>query len=262
MLRCYPFYLALLLLALCAPAQAQQDRRYQIDVVVYANTDSAANTAETWPDNLHLRYPRDWENLQASGSGEHLSRVTNPHPSFSKALSSLRLSSRYRILTQESWIQDLQPRSRAPAILLRGGRVVGEHHELEGYIRIALERYLYAETDLWLSRFGSNGGNYYLPRQPYREAQQDLLFDEELRDQSFENSPEYAEFLRQNPQLLQADNTPPLGAEPVERIVVMKQQRRMRSDELHYIDHPLMGLLIIISKPQALAVIDDSAGQQ
>jgi hypothetical protein len=33
----------------------------------------------------------------------------------------------------------------------------------------------------------------------------------------------------------------------VERTVNIKQRRRMRSNELHYIDHPLLGLLIKIS---------------
>ena len=63
------------------------------------------------------------------------------------------------------------------------------------------------------------------------------------------------------------DNAPsqpviPVGAEPVERIVVMSEERRMRSDELHYIDNPLFGLLIMISKPQTSTVAEDTLSQQ
>lgn len=254
--------LALILLAfsLTAPLQAQADNRYQVDLVVYANNDPGANQAESWPDNLHLRYPRDWRSLKAGGDG-HLNTVSTQHPRFAKALRSLQLSSRYRILTQQSWIQDLKPRRNAPAILIRGGREYGEHYELEGYIRIALERYLYAQPMLWLSRFGERSGNYYLPRHPYRQPPEQ---DSGFIDESFENSAEYAEFLRQNPQLQDADpaNSIPAGAEPVERIVVMDQERRMRSEELHYIDHPLFGLLIMISKPQSSAVADNGLGEQ
>ncbi len=256
--RIYQLCIALLLTSLSVAAHAQAGERYQIDLVIYANNDPSANSAESWPDNLHLRYPRDWAVLDGNGDG-NLSRVSDLHPNFAKALRSLKLSSRYRILLQESWVQDLQPRRKAPAILLRGGAKVGEHHELEGYVRIALERYLYAETDLWLSRFGSQGGNYYLPRQPYRPA---LDTGDDFIDESFENSPEYAEFQRQNNLANPPLSAPPAGAEPVERIVAMQQQRRMRSDELHYIDHPLFGLLIIISKPQASVGTGDSVGQQ
>ena len=244
----------LLVATLALPTQAQPDNRYQIDIVVYANTDPSANTEEAWPDNLHLRYPRDWQSLKTGGD-DHLQRVKQKHPQFAKALRSLQLSSRYRILTQQSWIQDLQSRGKAPAILIRGGREVGGHYELEGYIRIALERYLYAQPMLWLSQFGERGGNYYLPRHPYRPAPES---EDTFVDEAFENSPEYAEFQRQNPQLADTEPAIPAGAEPVERIVVMEQERRMRSEELHYIDHPLFGLLVMISKPQTSAVAGDS----
>ena len=46
----------------------------------------------------------------------------------------------------------------------------------------------------------------------------------------------------------------------VERTVVLRQHRRMRSNELHYIDHPLFGLLVRITpyetaKPEEPPVI-------
>ena len=257
-------FFALLLAALfSAGAMAQPDGRYQIDLVVYANTDPAAQQAEVWPDNLHLRYPHDWVRLNNKGE-ENLSRVSTSHPQFAKALRSLKLSSRYRILTQLSWIQDLEPRKRAPAVLLQGGERYGEHYELEGYIRIALERYLYAEPQLWLSRFGYQQGNYYLPRRPSRHQQ----IEEELETPPEDAFPEQ-EALVEFPgtDLSIADDAPaapviPAGAEPVERIVVMHEERRMRSDELHYIDNPLFGLLIMISKPQASTVAEDTVSQQ
>ena len=257
------FFAFLLVALLGSSALAQPGGRYQIDLVVYANTDPAAQQAEVWPDNLHLRYPHDWVTLDGA-PGESLSLVDTSHPQFAKALRSLQLSSRYRILSQQSWIQDLQPRNSAPAILIQGGERYGEHYELEGYIRIALERYLYAEPQLWLSRFGYQQGKYYLPRRPSR--QQPLEPEPETLEQT--PAPQQ-EALVEFPgtELTVEDDTPdapvmPIGAEPVERIVVMSEERRMRSDELHYIDHPLFGLLIMISEPQPSTVAEDTAGQQ
>ncbi|WP_374962647.1 CsiV family protein [Spongiibacter tropicus] len=257
------FFALLFATLLSAGALAQPDGRYQIDLVVYANTDPAAQQAEVWPDNLHLRYPHDWVRLNNQGEA-NLSRVGTNHPQFAKALRSLKLSSRYRILTQLSWIQDLEPRKRAPAVLIQGGERYGEHYELEGYIRIALERYLYAEPQLWLSRFGYQQGNYYLPRRPNRHQP----IDEEVEIPQEDTLPPQ-EALVEFPgtDMSIEDNAPsqpviPVGAEPVERIVVMSEERRMRSDELHYIDNPLFGLLIMISKPQTSTVAEDTLSQQ
>ena len=257
------FFALLFATLLSAGALAQPDGRYQIDLVVYANTDPAAQQAEVWPDNLHLRYPHDWVRLNNQGEA-NLSRVGTHHPQFAKALRSLKLSSRYRILTQLSWIQDLEPRKRAPAVLIQGGERYGEHYELEGYVRIALERYLDAEPQLWLSRFGYQQGNYYLPRRPNRHQP----IDEEVEIPQEDTLPPQ-EALVEFPgtDMSIEDNAPsqpviPVGAEPVERIVVMSEERRMRSDELHYIDNPLFGLLIMISKPQTSTVAEDTLSQQ
>ena len=257
------FFALLFATLLSAGALAQPDGRYQIDLVVYANTDPAAQQAEVWPDNLHLRYPHDWVRLNNQGEA-NLNRVGTNHPQFAKALRSLKLSSRYRILTQLSWIQDLEPRKRAPAVLIQGGERYGEHYELEGYVRIALERYLYAEPQLWLSRFGYQQGNYYLPRRPNRHQP----IDEEVEIPQEDTLPPQ-EALVEFPgtDMSIEDNAPsqpviPVGAEPVERIVVMSEERRMRSDELHYIDNPLFGLLIMISKPQTSTVAEDTLSQQ
>ena len=42
------------------------------------------------------------------------------------------------------------------------------------------------------------------------------------------------------------------GEYAVERTVVLRQHRRMRSSELHYIDHPMFGLIIKISRVDAV----------
>lgn len=241
-----PLYIGLLLF-LCniAPGQAS-DRLFQIDMVIYANTDPGAKYEESWPDNLHLRYPRNWVRLLPEGSG-HLGPAT-PSEEFAPVAKSIKLSSNYRVLMQKSWTQELEPSSKAPAILVQGGRQYGEHFELEGYLSISLERYLFVNTNLWLSSFGESSGQYYLPRQPISHEETDSAG---FIDENFEASPEYAEFLRQNPdyQAKKAEEAfqAPLESQPVERIVVMEQTRRIRSGELHYLDHPMFGMLIRIS---------------
>ncbi|WP_373079426.1 CsiV family protein [Zhongshania sp.] len=244
--RRYPTLLLVLLLGFSATAFAQNADRYHIDMVVYANNDPGNMYEEDWPDNVHLRYPRKWVRLQPSSSSSSPRIVDSSDPEFAKAAQSLRMSSRYKPLFLASWEQDLQARKKSPAILIQGGKQFGKHYELEGYIRIAVERYLHLDTNLWLARFGSHAGNYYLPQQPqsYDEPEEPAP----LVDEAFENSPEYLQFKQQNPGF-QPSASPQQEADyPIEQIVVMKQQRRMRSDELHFIDHPKFGVIVKVTK--------------
>ncbi|MEX1667739.1 CsiV family protein [Zhongshania guokunii] len=244
--------LAILLWGFSAVAFAQNSDRYHVDMIIYANNDPANMYEEDWPDNIHLRYPRKWVRLQSGDStsaSPHI--VDKSDPEFAKVAASLRMSSRFKPLFQASWEQDLKARKKSPAILIQGGKQVGKHYELEGYIRIGVERYLHVDTNLWLISYGDRGeNNYYLPHQPmsYNEPEEPAP----LIDEAFEASPEYAQFKLQNPDFI-ANTQPAQEASdfPIEQIVVMKQQRRMRSDELHFIDHPKFGAIIKITKISA-----------
>ena len=45
----------------------------------------------------------------------------------------------------------------------------------------------------------------------------------------------------------------------VERTVTMRQHRRMRSNEMHYIDHPMFGLVIKVTKVEKKPAVDEAA---
>ncbi|MBB5187406.1 MULTISPECIES: CsiV family protein [Zhongshania] len=244
--RYYALFL-LLLWGFSAAAFGQNTDRFHIDMVVYANNDPGNMYEEDWPDNVHLRYPRKWVRLQTNTNSPRI--VDSSDPEFAKAAQSLRMSSRYRPLFLASWEQDLLPRKKSPAILIQGGRQFGKHYELEGYIRIAVERYLHVDTNLWLVRYGSHSGNYYLPHQPQSYDEPEELSS--LADKAFEDSPEYRQFKQQNPDFQPSAQAQQDADHPIEQIVVMKQQRRMRSDELHFIDHPKFGVIIKVTKIKA-----------
>ena len=231
-------------------ALCQNSDRFHIDMVIYANNDPGNMYEEDWPDNVHLRYPRKWVRLQSSDSNISPHIVDSSDPEFAKTAQSLRMSSRFKPLFQASWEQDLKPRKKSPVILIQGGKQYGEHYELEGYIRIAVERYLLLDTDLWLVRYGNNSGNYYLPHQPQSHNEPEEL--PPMVDPAFAATPEYQQFKQQNPGFQASANHQPQTQQdadyPIEQIVIMKQQRRMRSDELHFIDHPKFGVIIKVTK--------------
>ena len=179
--------------------------------------------------------------------------------SFAEIKQKLLRKQGYRQLFHQAWRQPINSRDQAESILIQGGDKFDNHHELEGSITIGLERYLHIKTDLWLSTFVSNTGQDenpwpVLPKVPVAnnatitaKTTHPLLGDGQtfFGDSAFNNN--YGEnysnsFEFENPFQELAGNL-----FSVERTVVMRQQRRMRSNELHYIDHPLMGLLVRIT---------------
>lgn len=350
---------ALIPAASAQDASADEQRWFQIEVFVFANSDPATELSEQWPDDLGLQYParlyqlldqhtentliensgtQDLDGNAADGEPELMSNApTSPSPeqatSFSqfdasttdaeypdtqamlledqgmedgpKAFVKLpaeqlqltdiveRISRRsnYRFLMHDSWLQPVQDRDTSIPILIRAGEKFDDHFELEGSIKISVERYLHISTDLWLSRFVNKTSAEellwpVLPKQPntilnappedstspllvsmdgsastdagnsfvsgdlsfsgLRQSSTDPASDSntlaEVLDNSFQSYDSFFDFKQRYYR--------------AERTATMRQSRRMRSNELHYIDHPLMGLLIKIMPyepaPQAL----------
>lgn len=159
----------------------------------------------------------------------------------------------FRLLFHQAWRQPMDKRYEAAHLLIRGGDQFDSHYELEGSINLSVARYLHLTTDLWLSTFVSNLGREedpwpVLPTVPLAGAssQPRGLFN---RD-SHINGSSLQEFF--NPFADIAGNQ-----YSVDQTVTLRQHRRMRSSELHYIDHPLMGLIIKITPYDGTQEVDE-----
>ncbi len=190
-----------------------------------------------------------------------------PDTEFSDMVKKIRGAHRYRLLFSGSWPQKLNPRASATPILIQGGDPVGQHFELEGYIKIALERYLHIDTDLWLSDFGQGAAilqhaEGFAPSEEELQAARRSEFpalptpfpvndpdfqprqeQEENQDDALSSDPETEARPASNLDLLSANDSSYF----VERTVVLRQNRRMRSGEVHYLDHPMFGVLVKIT---------------
>lgn len=166
-----------------------------------------------------------------------------------------------RTIFHETWLQPMQDSKNAPALVLKGGEQFGEHAELEGYITLSIARYLHIQTNLWFTQFIPNYGQESehwppLPKFPKPASSQESLTLGEMEDNSLFNRDSDGPSLLQRYSEQEPEQTPSdlIGSNSVGDIldapyiiketVVMDQKRRMRSRELHYIDHPRMGLLI------------------
>ncbi len=196
-----------------------------------------------------------------------------------------------RVLFHESWRQPMTDREQAPAIVLTGGEAYDVHYELEGSVTFFVSRYLHLHTDIWLSQFEANVGQELehwpplperpTPPEPEEEnpstvdaaqlspddvLSNELSFDMRTGTNDTLNTLEYGN-----------DNTTLFGSNDhslwsdyaniseqayvTKNIVKLAQQRRMRSSEIHYLDHPKLGIIVVIEKyqPEPAAIEDAEA---
>ena len=178
-------------------------------------------------------------------------------------------SSNHQVLWHKAWLQKLGGRDNAPGIIIEAGEKAAGQRWLGGSIRLYKERYLHLNTDLWLVQFAAE-----TPAPASNEANDSFLNSNLYLTDAIAQTEELEEEQPAPPEagetgwpplpMLPYDEAVPVlneaetdtaevaGAsqtampvEPaIERIVVMQQKRRMRSQERHYIDHPLFGLII------------------
>jgi len=120
---------------------------------------------------------------------------------------------------------------------------------LEGTLRLILSRYLHIETDL-------------LYREPLGDAgdtlQTSAVFPaaEVAADTAAEGSR-----VQQQDLFLLAEQAMQLQPQPQYRVYRLQQSRRMRSNELHYLDHPVFGMAIKVvpyEMPEPEQVADEA----
>lgn len=170
---------------------------------------------------------------------------------FTQTLRRLRNSKAYKILTTKTWRQPGLAQSASIPVLIQAGEEFDGNYELEGTINITLSRYLHVQSNLWLSEY----------------VKQIELSNTWWEESTFENAPAFEGLLTDSTYALEKGNsskegldtgsaTPLLGALNINettahyeaiRTVVIDESRRMRSNELHYLDHPLFGMIIKIT---------------
>lgn len=267
-------------LATAQSPDASTERWFQVELIVFAQGGSPTDGEELWRPDIELRYPNDWlelvdltqvdspapddawETVQeeeaqpanndfwttAEGdvasapelSDRALALLPADQLSLRNEVQRLNRNNQYRVLFHGGWHQPLLENQQGPAILITGGDLYDDHYELEGSVQLSLRNYLHVDTNLWLTQFSTNYGQERapwpnLPRRPNQPI--DIIdfmfyFDESSSGlwNQFNQNRDYDALMTQ-PYV-------------VENIMLLQQSRRMRSGELHYIDHPKMGVLV------------------
>ncbi len=229
---------AALLTALFAPAavadEAEETRWYEVQLLVFEHLGGAGN--EQWPANPTLPDTREAETLRPAADDRvayaRTRREENILPGHWDRLDD---SDAYRPLLRVAWAQPGQPRNdEATSLRLHGEQQIeapaysgpwgftmaipDEEQEeqapvyrLDGTVTVTLGRFLHLHPRLVLTE------------SPDDEGAVDVG---------------------------QADTLVPLWMDEEQRLqrYVLDESRRMRSNELHYIDHPRFGILVRIDR--------------
>ncbi len=274
-----PLLFASLVIHSTASAQSQDEgmeeplRWYQIEVLFFRNLAESAQTEESWPMEIELQMPetsylmpetdspladqaqRPWhppqitlvEELEETVAGEEEREGSDTPPRLvyrgvadgethlDAIRQKLQRRGDFHVLDYRAWRQPLLEDGAPVYFRVAAGEHHGLYRELEGYIGFSLKRYLHIDTDLWWG---------------------DYVFDELAPgDPDTAGTPEDAgtppviEAVADTEQGAQRGSvaTDIFGPRPALRAAHLKEQRRMRSDEVHYFDHPLFGILVLIS---------------
>jgi hypothetical protein len=234
--------LLVMLLISGAPA-ADEVRYYDIELIIFESLDPSAKISESWKHEASMEVPPLAVELGQPYPGP-IPKEFDPKLAF-KPLSSnelqlmeeeklLTASKSYRILLHTGWHQPGMGADTAlpihinqsfletvPAATQTGTPLSGPSYPaspgmetqtrsiLNGYIKIILSRYLHADINLM---YTTN-----IPLTPPAATPASLPYDQEIK--------------------------PIEPAQPT--VYLLSQTRKMRSKELHYIDHPVLGVILL-----------------
>ena len=262
---------------------------YQVEIVVFSQHDLYHN--EKHRRDLQLSYPENWRVLEGSSLNQGQSKTLQPTGSTAAGTTTvfeqegstttterpyvslsnknfklggdeyaLKRAPGYKVLLHRAWRQQGLGVNQSPWIIVAGGEANGDHHELEGSVRLVLNRHLHFQADLWYSSFGAP--TTVTPTETNSVSVNGTL--QQARDNETLTWPtlpvqpwrqnHVSENLAANSTPQQSPTTPAWSYETphfaINDLVSLNQSTRLQLGELTYLDHPNMGVLVLVSRHQ------------
>lgn len=261
------FAITLLSLTLLSPSTWSEDlneeRWFQVEVMIFTNPEREVDNPEAWPSYASINTPQQFISLTGLSDEEafelteaELAELNTEQVEIEVSASGLvpfealsiferqltdqreRLESArgHRILFHHAWNQPVPDRSSVIPIRINGGDSYGRQSELQGYIELYVERFLHLRTDLHLLEYEVSQDPFSIVSQNSTvPAPADL---NTLGGLSLLNaeSPATTRISRSDNQYYVATSS-----------AALQESRRMRSQEIHYLDNPKFGIMILIT---------------
>lgn len=151
---------------------------------------------------------------------------------FQQTNQALERSADHRLLFHGLWRQPVVGQADAIPLYIHGGLQYGEQHELQGSITLRFNDNadrVVIDANLWLTEFSTlpdSENDWQLPALPA---------DAGIQDEAAPANTDGLEYT-------------------ASRVFQFRQSRNMRSTEFHYLDHPAMGLVIMVEPYEIPAI--------
>ncbi|WP_320822926.1 CsiV family protein [Reinekea sp.] len=250
-------------------AEAEAERWFQVEVLIFKNPTLETDNPELWPSYAEIQHPPAF--IRLTGISEILTDNSADDPDLAEAntpdtvmelsapvsvegLSAFQALSeaeqqmigehdmiardrRYQVLFHEAWNQPVPSRDEVIPIRIDGGERFGRQSELQGYISLYVERYLHLSTDLHLIDYQKSTDPFSLVDEgANKETTRQMLAG--FGGMSLLNADRMT-----NSQISRKSKQFFISVQDAQ----LKEKRRMRSKEIHYLDNPEFGILILIT---------------
>jgi hypothetical protein len=250
---------------------ADNERWFQVEVMIFKNPPLETDNPESWPAFQEIEHPDSYIRLQGiseilttnSNIDESINGVESNTPDSSieiaapqsdkgleafKALSEferqlieesekIKSLRNYELLFHEAWNQPVPGKDEVIPIRIDAGERFGRQSELQGYISLYVERYLHFSTDLHLIKYQKSKDPFSVISEPEVSTDNFQLLND-FGGISLLN----ADSLTNN-QITRHSNEFFISVSNAK----LKESRRMRSQQVNYLDNPEFGLLILIT---------------
>ena len=234
-------------------------RQFDIEVIIFKRAVNAESTSESWPNELPTIEMSNVGSLQNDAYRKSKGASLLPRSSYRLNAQEAALNNHagFKVLKHVAWRQGDRGKASAPIFRMVGGRdfsgsydangnpidkmsslsndgyseesVSDPLYELDGKLQIYVQHYLFAETTI--------------------DIREPSVREVHLASQPTE---QWAGKFGEVEGNVQAGNlaevTPTVTEEKFLKSFRMDQKRRMRSGETHYLDNPLMGMIIQVRR--------------
>ncbi len=239
------FRIALIPTLLALSSIGQANEWYTVEVIIFANNDSSVIADEYWPDIDEIP-AKSAIRLKPVNEGEidSFQKLPKNLLSLLDEKNRIRSSGKYRVLYHQGWMQPVVETQRPKPIRITAGNILDNGmYELDGYIAVGRGRYLHFRPDLYFSRRLTADETSLLKDKGAAKTDNEMTAPAMIETIQAEAMPAAQTVSGAVSNLPQ--NTMDLFI-PEILTVNQTQARRMRSKELHYIDHPLFGIMVEI----------------
>jgi len=239
--KLFLFVLSLFVFSSVSQAEESSANWYQIEYILFEHLLSDRHVLRF--EDVQYKLPERDQYYYLTRNPHALSpfqlqEIDQDQSDFTDILKRLSASRELRVHSAGSWQQAIQRGQKLPPLKITGGSSYsneeGNRFELEGELKISRGRYMHVDIDVFLANFTAL---------PYTDLKDWVYVSDETR---WPLNWLLIPLAYQHPALettgesLVANNT-----------IHFKQSRRIKDAEIHYIDHPALGLMVTIKEIEA-----------